>query len=136
MWIGNDVWEKSLSLLRSWRLLFEREGAPTEADGGKGGFAPVEFIFNLIAERLYVFDHYSSIPIFHDLEVNIIRRQRKKKEKVHACYSGRKAVFFTYGRRYRMISPFLFFKKTCETAILCPDGGYAGRSEDGACLRL
>jgi len=41
MWIGNDVWEKSLSLLRSWRLLFEQEGAPTEADGGKGGFAPV-----------------------------------------------------------------------------------------------
>jgi len=35
-----------------------------------------------------------------------------------------------------MISPFLFFKKACETAILCPATGYAGRSEDGACLRL
>jgi len=55
----------------------------------KGGFAPVglmewwniEFIFNLIGKRLYVFDHYSNIPIFHDLEVNIIRRQRKKKKR-------------------------------------------------------
>jgi hypothetical protein len=106
MWIGNDVWEKSLSLLRSWRLLFEREGAPTEADGGKGGFAPVglmewwniEFIFNLIAERLYVFDHYSSIPIFHDLEVNIIRRQRKKKKRcMPAIQEGRPFSLLTGG---------------------------------------
>ena len=66
-----------------------REGAPTEADGGKGGFAPVglmewwniEFKFNLMVERLYVFDYYSTIPIFHDLEVNILRRQRKKKKR-------------------------------------------------------
>jgi hypothetical protein len=41
----------------------------------------IEFIFNLIAERLYVFDHYSSIPIFHDLEVNILRRKRNKKKR-------------------------------------------------------
>jgi len=143
MWIGNDVWEKSLSLLRSWRLLFEQEGAPTEADGGKGGFAPVglmewwniEFIFNLIAERLYVFDHYSSIPIFHDLEVNIIRRQRKKKKRcMPAIQEGRPFSLLT--GRYRMISPFLFFKMTCKRAFLCSDGGCAGRSEDGACLRL
>jgi hypothetical protein len=60
----------------------------------------------------------------------------KKKEKVHACCPRRKAGFFTCRRRYRMISPFLFFKKTYEGAILCLDGGCAGRSEDGACLRL
>jgi hypothetical protein len=40
MWIGNDVWEKSLSLLRSWRLLFEQEGAPTKTNGRKKGLGP------------------------------------------------------------------------------------------------
>jgi hypothetical protein len=66
-----------------------REGAPTEVNGEKGGFTPVglmewwniQFKFNPIVERLYVFDYYSSIPIFHDLEVNILRRQRKKKKR-------------------------------------------------------
>jgi len=106
MWIGNDVWAKSLSLLRSWRLLFEREGAPTEA-----------VRFNFERDECY----YSA--------------STQKKEKVHACYPRGKASFFTW-RRYRVISPFLFFEKTCKKAFLCPDGGYAGRSEDGAWLRL
>jgi hypothetical protein len=52
----------------------------------------IEFIFNLLQQRLCVFDHYSSIPIFHDLEVNIIRRQRKKKK--GACLLSRKEGSF------------------------------------------
>ena len=72
----------------------------------KGGLAPVglmewwniEFIFNLIAERLYVFDHYSSIPIFHNLEVNIIRRHRKKKKRcMPAIQEGRQFPYFVGG---------------------------------------
>jgi hypothetical protein len=95
----------------------------------------IEFIFILIAERLYVFDHYSSIPIFHDLEVNIIRRQRKKKKRcMPAIQEGRQFPYLV-GEVSDDIS-FFIFKKTCETAILCPATGYAGRSEDGACLRL
>jgi hypothetical protein len=35
-----------------------------------------------------------------------------------------------------MISPFLFSEKTCLAAVLCPVDKDAGRSEDGACLRL
>ena len=69
----------------------------------KGGFAPVGlmewwnigFIFNLIAERLYVFGHYSSIP---DLEVNVIRRQRKKKKRcMPAIQEGRQFPYLVRG---------------------------------------
>jgi hypothetical protein len=72
----------------------------------KGGFAPVglmewwniEFIFNLIAERLYVFDHYSSIPIFHVLEVDIIRRHRKRKKRcMPANQEGRLFPYLVWG---------------------------------------
>jgi hypothetical protein len=60
----------------------------------------------------------------------------QKKEKVHGCSSGRMAFPLSRRRRYRMISPFLFSKKTSNMAIPCPAGGYAGRREDGACFRL
>jgi hypothetical protein len=109
----------------------------------KGGFAPVglmewwniEFRFNLIAKRLYVFDHYSSIPIFHDLGVNIIRRQRKKKKRCTPAIQERGHFPCLAGGGIGMISPFLFSEKTDQVAVLCPAGGCAGRSEDGACFR-
>jgi len=83
-----------------------RRGRQQKPMEEKGGFAPVglmewwniEFIFNLIGKRLYVFDHYSNIPIFHDLEVNIIRRQRKKKKRcIPAIQEGRQSSYFVRG---------------------------------------
>jgi hypothetical protein len=55
---------------------------------------------------------------------------------MHTSYSGKKAFPLSHRRRYRMISPFLFSDGTCETAFQYVEAGYAGRSEDGACLRL
>jgi hypothetical protein len=43
---------------------------------------------------------------------------------------------FVLEGRYRMISPFLFSKKACQTANWRPLSRYAGRREDGACFRL
>jgi hypothetical protein len=58
----------------------------------------IEFIFNLLQQRICVFDHYSSIPIFHDLEVNIIRRQRKKKKRcMPAIQEGRQFPYLVGG---------------------------------------
>ena len=104
-------------MLRSWRLLFDKEGAPTETDGGKGGFAPVglmewlniEFKFNLMVERLYVFDYYSTIPIFHDLEVNILRRQRKKKKRCMPAIQEEEHFLCLTGGGSDDISFFIFY---------------------------
>jgi hypothetical protein len=59
----------------------------------------------------------------------------KKEEKVHSCYSGRRAFPLLRRRGYRMISPFLFSRKVCQRTIRCPLSRYAGRREDGACFR-
>jgi hypothetical protein len=58
-----------------------------------------------------------------------------KEEKVHVCLLRRKA-FPLSGRRYRMISPFLFSERCFQKAILFPFSRYAGRRENGACFRL
>jgi hypothetical protein len=60
----------------------------------------------------------------------------QKEEKVHICYSEKKAFPLFWRRRYRMISPFLFSKKGYQTTNWHPLSRYAGRREDGACFRL
>ncbi len=60
----------------------------------------------------------------------------EKEEKVYICYSRERTFSLSSRRRYRMISPLLFSKRTCQRAIQCPPSRYAGRREDGACFRL
>jgi len=67
-------------------------------------------------------------------EVKIIRRQRKKKKRcIPAIQQGERFPFFA-GGGIGTISPFLFSREAERKTAPFLRGGYAGRSENGACF--
>jgi hypothetical protein len=55
-------------------------------------------LYSFLVKGFHGFGHYSAIPIFHDLKVNIIRRQRKKKKRcMPAIQEGRQFPYLVGG---------------------------------------